>query len=128
MESQGYKPQNTDEQIQAFIHRMGHIIEYFLVSYMAINMITPYQNEQGQYIKSFIPIALKYIFAPDGIWLDLVASVPGYVTKQGFVILATRSIRLVTLKKLNIFSKDMDLSDFLMNLKGEIISVVPVLL
>lgn len=89
-------PRNEDERIQYYIHIFTNDIEYFVLTYIFVNLITPYQNEHGLYVKDFLAIVLNYMFSWDGMWLDLVASVPGlipYTTEE--IVLVTRSIRLV---------------------------------
>ncbi|ODN03013.1 Cyclic nucleotide-gated olfactory channel [Orchesella cincta] len=64
---------------QEWVHWVANYFEYFLVTFILVNLITPFQNEHGIYVKDFPLIVLNYIFAWDGMWLDILATIPGIV-------------------------------------------------
>lgn len=74
-----YTYENEDERILYILHLWTGYFEYFLLSFILVNMITPFQNEQGMYVKDSLVIVFNYVFAWDGLWLDLVASLPSAV-------------------------------------------------
>lgn len=105
-----------DEKILSDIHDIVNGCEYFLLSYIVVNLMTPFQNEHGLYVKDFMSIVLNYVFSWDGIWIDLLASSSTLVPQAESIplfLLLTRVIRLVSLHLIRLLIYDLYYYEFL---------------
>ncbi|CAL8137954.1 unnamed protein product [Orchesella dallaii] len=116
----------ADFQNQEHLHSVSNYFEYFLLTFVVINLITPYQDEHGIYVKDFGLIVLNYIFSWDGMWLDILASIPGIVFDENEdILLPFRSLRLYRYYSFYMKKKDdLSISPFRLKIQLSVSSFV----